>query len=160
MATKDQQDMGSGDPKQSTGGFGTSGARSTMSGGGEHGEKRPTNADHDQKIARNRRQLLSEEQEQASRSAEHARYSGERAADDTLGQTEGRRNSDDPDRERKSGDIVSGGEHSQFPGTQAGYDDRGENQRPPRETTDLSSLDKGRNDDLSRLDKGDVEPMK
>lgn len=159
MATKDQQDMGSGDPKQRTGGFGTSGSRTTMSGGGEHGEKRPTNADHDQKIARNRERLLSEEEEQASRSHEHGRHSAGRAADDTLGQTEGRRNSPDPDRERKSGDIVSGSEHSQFPGNQAGYDARPDTQRPP-EATDLGHLDKGRNDDLSRLDKDDVEPMK
>jgi hypothetical protein len=154
MPTEKQQDMGSGDPRKKTGGMGTSHER-----GGEHGEKRPTNADHDQKVARNRAGILNEEERDHSRTQEHTKHgrpSG--SADDVLGQTQGRR-SPDPDHERKSGDIVSGREHSQFPSSQAGYDDRTENERPP-EGDDLSRLDKDRNDDLGDLDRQNDEPMK
>jgi hypothetical protein len=147
MATKDQQDMGS-DPsgRVKSGGFGTKDDPLRTQRGGEHGEKRATNADHDQKIAENRRQILKPPP----------------ADDDVLGQTSDRR-SNDPDRERPAGDIVSGRtEHSEFPGTQAGYDRRPENNRPPQERNDdLSALDRGRNDDLSALDgKGDDGPLK
>ena len=146
MATRDQQDMGS-DPTRrvKSGGLGTKGDPLRTERGGENGEKRASNADHDQKIAENRRNILE---------------TPPPADDDVLGQTSDRR-SNDPDRERASGDIVSGRtEHREFPGTQAGYDKRSESNRPPQ-NDDLDRLDRGRNDDLSDLDgKGEGAPLK
>jgi len=145
-----------------TGGLGTGRDHPHDKRGGEHGEKRPTNADHDQQIAENRRHILDEDRDgNALQTKEHASQGGRngRSADDVLGQAEGRR-SKDLDRERKSGDIVSGKEHSHFPESQAGYDDRTESERPPRDADDLKNLDKGSNDDLSDLDGDDIKPMK
>jgi hypothetical protein len=149
MPTKKQQDMGSDESgRMMTGGMGTSKAKPDEQRGGEHGEKRATNADHDQKVAENRKRLLKDQD-------------NDRSDDDVLGQAEGRRQHD-PDNERPAGDIVSGGEHSEFPGTQAGYDNRTSSQRPPHEANDdLGHLDRGKNDDLGHLDgKGDMEPLK
>ncbi len=44
--------------RERTGGLGTSGDDPVNDRGGEHGEKKATNADHDQKIAENRKHIL------------------------------------------------------------------------------------------------------
>jgi hypothetical protein len=159
MPTDKQRNMGTDDTGRiNSGGFGSSKNRPRPDHGGEHGEKKATNADHDQKVAENRRRMLGD-QEQRSNVAPKNSDPSPGSPDDVLDTSRGREGKD-PDRERRSGDIVSGGEHSQFPGTQGGYDDRREENRPPED--DLSHLDRGRNDDLSDLDKrrDDVEPLK
>ncbi len=151
--------------KINSGGMGTSNNKSDQTRGGDHGEKRATNADHDQKIAENRKRMLNEPYDGAPKMTSKIAPRNDDPSpgsphDDVLGQTK-KRKSVDPDRERRGGDIVSGGEHSQFPDTQAGYDDRKENERPLSEPqNDLTHLDKGRNDDLSQLDRSNMDPLK
>lgn len=147
------------------GGMGSTHKRPEDPRGGAQGEKKATNADHDQKIAENRKRILENDRKDATPSGlRDAPMKGDPSPpspDAVLDQNKDRP-SPDADNERKSGDMVSGrSEHEQFPGTQAGYDDRRDEQRPPTEANDdLGHLDRGRNDDLSGLDKGEMPPMK
>lgn len=165
MPTDKQRNMGTDETGEiNSGGMGTSRERPEHARGGEHGEKRPTNADHDQKIAENRRRMLGDTNNEGKKTKSKIAPVNDDpspgSADDVLGETKGRKSADS-DRERTSGDIVTGREHAHFPDDQAGYDARKENERPPLEANnDLSYLDKGRNDDLSDLDRRDMEPLK